>query len=74
MTSKWHRRTTKYVSIKIEVGTYARVRALALGAGVTRGKMLDRLLDYYDRGVIQLKAEAVPEGAKVVPVTFGDET
>ena len=73
MTSKWHRRTTKYVSIKIEVGTYARVRALALSRGVTRGKMLDLLLDHYDRGLIELKAEAVPETAKVVPVRFEED-
>lgn len=62
------------MSVRVEVGSYARIGAIARTFGETRGRAIVRVLDYYDRGVIQVKRESIPEGAKVVPVTFEQET
>lgn len=61
------------MSVRVEVGSYARLSAIARQFGETRGAAIVRVLDYYDGGVIQMKKEAIPARAKVVPVTFGDE-
>lgn len=73
--SKWSRRRTKYKPVKIEIGTYARIRALAVSRGVTYQKMVELLVDSYEGGkVVPEKVRAVPEGAKVVAVTFGESS
>ena len=68
--SKWSRRRTKYVSVKVEVGTYARIRQLAGRQGVTRQRMMELLVEAYDSGEVREKVRAVPAGATVIPVTF----
>ncbi len=68
--SKWSRRATKYVSVRIEVGTYARITFLARERGVTRGRMMGLLLDYFDAGILTHKKERLKGTAKVEEVEF----
>ncbi len=68
--SKWSRRATKYVSVRIEVGTYARITQLARERGVTRGAMMGLLLDYFDSGLLTHKKERLKGTARVEEVAF----